>query len=272
MDFPGGKSIERYSLESPPLVSPVRHCLWFLAPLIPSAERAGLSVLDWQLPLIEQALPAFKGMRICTIVEPSPEDDKSQFRPVQEVAHYFEKMGFQIEVLPNRKTLREGPALVHMLGKCPRGPEDVIFFGQSKCVSRSPDFKAVRWWTEAMIETVMANAKQADGQLSKFGCTGAFKKYGEFNYAGNHRWHYSGSFYWLRATEVFKRDWEFLHNSFCSVEAWPGYQFPKEQAGCLFLDKAGHMYDEHYWQTDVFPALDKWREGQPVSACEPRWV
>jgi hypothetical protein len=256
-----------YSFNSPPLKNPTRHFLWYLAPFRPTSEFAGISVLEWQIPLLRKAMCHFTGKKYVVIAEPCEQDGPNTFVPVSEVASIFEELGISVLTMKHDPERREGPALVEMLGKCPQGPDDIIFFGQSKGVGRPVSFEAIRWWTKALIETTLLNAQEAQEALSTHSCAGSFKRYGAFRKPGNYCWHYSGSFYWLRASEVFKRNWRHLHSFFASVEAWPGYQFKRKEAACLFMDNAGHLYDKRYWEEVVFEHLSRWRAGQAVSAC-----
>lgn len=252
---------KRYELSVSPLVAPVRHFLWYCCPLLPTGKRAGIEVLDWQLPRIRKILPAFNGAKLCAVATPSSSVEEKIFAEYSTIAQRWEEIGVTVIPVVNSTEMREGPAFVKMLESCPGGADDIAFFGHSKGVSRGPKDKAIRYWTETMMETVMENISGAEYSLGRYGVTGAFKRYGEFNLPGNNLWHYSGSFFWMRLQEVFKRDWTYLHNFFASVEAWPGYQFTRGEAGCLFADKAGHLYDLSYWNRTLFKHLDKWRDG-----------
>lgn len=250
-----------YNLELLPLGSPTRHFLWYCCPLKKTPTRAGMEVLDWQLPRVEKILWAFNGIRKCAIAIPTSAEEEDSFESYESMAQRWNDIGVETFPVPNNTEMREGPAFIELLRMCPGGADDVAFFGHSKGVTRQPGDKAIRWWTETMLETVMENISGADYSLSHFGVTGAFKRYGEFNLPGNNIWHYSGSFFWMRLQEVFKRDWEYLHNFFASVEAWPGFNFKRHEAGCLFLDKAGHLYDLQYWKKTVHKQLNLWRDG-----------
>lgn len=250
-----------YTLESRPLLFPVRHFLWYCCPLLPTSTGAGVSVLDWQLERIQKILPQFTGVRKCAIAVPTSKAEEKLFAKYSDVAERWNAMGVETFAVPNNTEMREGPAFVELLKMCPGGADDIAFFGHSKGVTRGATDKAIRWWTEVMMETVMENIAGAEYSLSTNGVTGSFKKYGEFNLPGNNVWHYSGSFFWMRLSDVFQRDWEFLHNFFASVEAWPGFQFKRGEAGCLFGDRVGHLYDLLYWKKVVWKQLDKWRDG-----------
>ena len=84
--------------------------------------------------------------------------------------------------------------------------------------------------------------------LEQYSIAGSFRRFGEFSTPGNHRWHFSGTFYWFRNNAVFSRIWNQIDRVYFGVEAWPGKMFKPEESACLFADNAGGMYLETEWE------------------------
>jgi hypothetical protein len=80
----------------------------------------------------------------------------------------------------------------------------------------------------------------------------------------NHRWHYSGTFYWFRNRDVFQRDWRTVDQKFFGTEAYPGLLFHPDDTGCLFADKTKDLYKLDYWNSEIQPALERWRNARSV--------
>ena len=116
-----------------------------------------------------------------------------------------------------------------------------------------------------MWETVIMNWKEAIESLNGFGCTGSFKRYGQFNTAGNHKWHYSGTFYWLRSLDLFLRNWEYIDQSFFGTESYVGSHFKREEANCLFFDNSDDLYQSDYMNDTVIPAFNEWKKSKGLS-------
>jgi hypothetical protein len=95
---------------------------------------------------------------------------------------------------------------------------------------------------------------------------GSFKRYGMFTTPGNHKWHYSGTFYWFRNQPVFERDWRKIDRKFFGSESWPGHVATEREAACLFHDHCGDLYQMAYWQQAVEPDWTNWRNARLEAA------
>lgn len=109
-----------------------------------------------------------------------------------------------------------------------------------------------------MYRTCLDDWERVQEHLTTKAMTGSFKRYGQFTTRGNHRWHYSGTFYWFRNRDVFQRNWRHVDRKFFGTESWPGHMFRPEETGCLFMDGADDLYLHEYWTKTIEPALEQW--------------
>jgi len=176
---------------------------------------------------------------------------------VGEVREYAAELNPEIVVVQNNPRIREGATLHKMLARIEDQP-GITFYCHGKG-ARHGNFTAemtVRRWTDAMYWACLDQMPLVYEHLRTYGMTGPFKRYGMFKTPGNHRWHYSGSFYWFRNATVFDREWKRMDRQFFAVESWPALLFSRPEGACLFMDHAGDLYQHSYWINEVQPALD----------------
>lgn len=219
---------------------------------------SGHGAWQWNCDQILQRASLFNGKRVVAIVT-SKETDSAEA-----VKEYLCDFTDEFIVLPNNPTLREVLTFVPMLEKVQSTePNEVTFSCHAKCVRhrvgvddpRTPIFR----WTQVMYESCLDYWPVVREQLTTKAMTGDFKRYGEFKTTGNHRWHYSGTFYWFRNRDVFSRNWRNIDQQWFGTEAWPGLMFRGDETGCLFMDNADDVYQQHYWTEKIEPAWEEWQ-------------
>lgn len=240
--------------------APIRHLLFHMMPLADGQEWC------WKKHVrqICEGIKQFNGQKIITIATPGPRDTIRYSCP-DDVVKEFDKYGsFDINflILQNKRTLREVVSFVPMLTKVQStDPQQAVFYGHCKGITHPAD-SMCHVWSDAMYETVYNNWPQVQIALERYGIAGSFKSYGQFNTRGNHRWHYSGTFFWFRSASVFVRNWSKVDGSFYGVESWPGLLFRPHEAACLFWDiphtvPIGPMYKMPRSEHDA--RISKWR-------------
>ncbi len=219
---------------------------------------------QWNCDQLMQRADMFNGRRVVAIAKSREAD------PPEAVKEYLSDFTDEFIVLPNSKKLREVVTFVPMLERMESlDPNEVTFCCHSKCVRHrigidNPGSTIFRW-TNLMFETCLDYWPLVEQQLRTFGMTGSFKRYGEFRTRGNHRWHYSGTFYWFRNNDVFRRNWRYIDRRFFGSESWPGHMFRPEETGCLFADNADDLYQHDYWHGTIEPMYEEWRhEHEPL--------
>lgn len=164
---------------------------------------------------------------------------------VREVTRYLISSGFANPLVRSvaNNNRREAAHFAGMLKAAESlNPQSVFCVAHAKGVTHSDRASVVHRWTELMYETVLGNWDNARIALESYGTAGAFKRYGDFKTPGNHKWHYSGTFYWARSASVFARNWSKVDKPFFGMESWPGLHFRASEGACLFADNAGDLY------------------------------
>jgi hypothetical protein len=177
---------------------------------------------------------------------------------IDDVRDYFSPMDIEVFSVPNNPRIREGATFTKLL-EYVQDRDGITFYCHAKG-SRHVNFTEntiVRQWTEAMYLACLNDIARVLTDLCGHCMTGPFKRYGMFKTSGNHRWHYSGSFYWFRNSDVFARNWTKLDRQFFAVESWPGLMFHPSETSCLFVDNAGDLYKQEYWDSSVRNELEK---------------
>lgn len=231
----------------------VRHLLWHFTPWTGPSEW----VLQKYIKLLREQAPNFNGRKIVTIIT----DDflgNREYSPPERIQDLLGSE-FEYRIIQNVPDLREALTLPTMLEDVMTDdPNHIAFFGHNKGISHPPAGTVLHLWGDAMIETVLRNAQSAAiPALDTHGVSGAFKRYGMFRTQGNHYWHYSGTFWWVRLADVQKRVWQYIDQQFFGAESWPATQFKQEEAACIFWDNAGDMYKETHAKYNE--ELAKWR-------------
>jgi hypothetical protein len=245
----------RPPIEPVNLGSARRHLAFHLWPL------AGNGVWQWHCDQLLRHASLFNGRRVVAIVE-SPDSDRAAT-----VIDYLRNFTDQFVVLPNDKKLREVTTWLPLLNQLQEfnTDQDVTFYGQGKGVRRNirdlndPNVTIFRW-TKAMYEMCFA-WDRVRPILEKHGCAGSFRRNSPPQPGSWGPWHYSGTFYWFRNRDAFRRNWQYVPHRFYGTEAWPGNMFHPDEAGVIACDDIGDLYQLAYWNQHIEPQLEKWRAG-----------
>lgn len=131
----------------------------------------------------------------------------------------------------------ENPSFSSMLPEIPKGNDDVFLYAHGKGVrSHTFDSESVRIWTQMMYETILFNVPKVLAKLAEgYKCFGSFRTFGTMPLSPTNKWHYSGTFFAVRAKHVGAVK---VKSGYGGVEAWPGDTFKPEDAWCEFTDCA----------------------------------
>lgn len=140
-------------------------------------------------------------------------------------------------------------------------PEDAVLYCHAKGVTHPPG-SIVHRWASLCWSLVLGHPWLVDEQLRRHPVTGPFLKRGPSFGGKAGRFHYSGTFFWLRADDYLRRRCVVRPpERWWGVEAWPGVAYHPDDAGCLFLEgREGEMdlYRPEYWESTVLPEYEKW--------------
>lgn len=135
----------------------------------------------------------------------------------------------------------ENPTFRKLQTMIPQGQNDVLIYCHGKGVrDHTRASESVRIWTEIMYETVVHNSERVVDQLAKgHKCFGSFRSFGEMPLSPANHWHYSGTFFAVRAKHVGTKS---VKTGYGGVEAWCGDHFKAADAWCEFYDGPGFKF------------------------------
>lgn len=228
----------------------VRNLIYHVAPI------AGNGVWRLNVEQLLRRIGLFNGQRIVSI------STAKEFDEPDEVKAAFRGQVTEFLAVPNSRQLGEVATFPAMLQRvASMADNEITFYGHAKGVSRpTNDRVTVHDWARIQYETCLDYMPLVEDLLLRHPVAGSFKKIG--SYFGNSRgsWHYSGTFYWLRNSQVFSRRWRKMARIWGGVECWPGMQFSIDEAATIFMCGARfNLYDYNFFHNSVVPAYERWK-------------
>lgn len=144
------------------------------------------------------------------------------------------------------------------------GPDSAALYAHSKGVTR-PAVQPALQWADVLYETCMDYWPHVARLLARAPVAGCMRKIGQGwpAHESYSHWHYSGSWFWFRPTELFaKADWRRIDRFWSGIESYPSLHWDADEAACIFYETGPphvNLYDWKEWQTNVLPALYQWR-------------
>lgn len=221
---------------------------------------AGFGAWQWNCDEILKRRSMFNGRRVVAIAI----DDITD-RP-ETVIEYLKPLDAEFIVLRNDCMRREGISFVPLLSQViSDDPNEVTFFCHAKGMRHklTPQNRdtCIFQWTQSLYEVLLDYWPAVREGLERKALCSMYCRHGQFRTPGNNRFFYSGSFYWFRNRDVFRRRWFHLDiHEFFGVESWPAHIFTRAETECLLGDYIDHLYRQDYWQKTVVPMLAEWRE------------
>ena len=249
---PSGPPIETVDLSNA-----TRHLTFHVYPV------AGYGAWQWNCDQLLKNAKLFNGRRIISVATDKATDS------ADDVRKYLADFTDEVIEFPNSAKLREVVSWVPMLSKLEslNSPNDVTFSCHAKCVRHrlNPDTaetgSTIFNWAQAMWDTC-GNWDVVRPLLESHATVGSFRRFGSHPSTVNSfgDWHYSGTFYWWRNRDAFRRDWKRFPQTFFGTEAWPGILFNKDEAAVIVGDNVNDLYVLKYWQEEIQPMVDEWRQ------------
>lgn len=245
----------------------VSHIIYHVLPLAGSTEWVWRRHVDW----LRSVRPEFNGRLIVGIAEKGP-TDPWEYVPTADVMAAFDGMDAEFVIEQNhlgsapRRGKGEGVTFPLMLEKIETlDPNEVFFYGHTKAVTHpgQPLGAPVHLWTEALFEASFRNRAEMVDALDDNGIVGSMRvKKSVKRSRGVHDWHYSGTFWACRSSDVFSRNWRKIKSHYGCVEMWPHGVFKEHESACLFMEAIENsrlLYEPDYWKTTMTPAWEAWK-------------
>lgn len=253
---------ERY--RQPDVVEVVRDRIHYRGPVVRNlayylGPYSGNGVWQRNIDQLAKRIGVFNGKRVFAIsISPDMDDPRM-------VREYLAKCNpTSVIEIPNSSTLREVVAFHPLLSQvASTDPSEITFFAHAKGVTRPVnDGVTVHRWTDIMYETNLDYPPLVEDLLQSYPIAGSFKKVGRGFEGSLSSFHYSGTFYWLRNSEVFTKNWRTIDMQWWGTESWPGLHFKPSEAGCIFHSgtvPSLDLYSMEYLTTIVEPQYEEWK-------------
>lgn len=234
-----------------PAAGDVRHLIFHVYPV---GER-----WRWHLEVLRKHMSLFNGRRIVAVAT-GPGTASAA-----EVAGELAGLGVEVFGVPNNPDLREMasyPLLMERLSDY-RSPGDCHFYGHTKGVVSTAWGSAATRWADAMYEALLGHWPAVAAELRDHSCVGIFKRNWQGPVRTRARWHYSGSFRWVRNADCFARDWGTMDQTWLGSETHPGLLFGHAEASCLYGEfdtQDCGLYAEAEWERWATPLRRAWLE------------
>jgi hypothetical protein len=243
-----------YRDEYRPLVNPTRSLMFHLYPL-----RGKEWCWHWHIEQIRKYQDKFNGKIVIGVGV----DNKTA--TMEEVQSLFNGIRVDHWLRADNNKLAETLTHVEMLTLLKTDePNAVIFRAHAKAVTHQRD-SVENAWAEIMWAANMDLASVEDA-LASHGTCGVMrsqtplvkKKPGDFFFAG--------SFYWMRAKEVFERDWRAKEMTRWWVEFVPCHLFSFAESACIFHDLVpSSVLDHAYFAKHVEPEWAAWKAARGLA-------
>ena len=192
------------------------------------------------------------------------DDDTATFDAVRLLLHP------KIEVVPARNNAQGENDSFDMIQRLtPKGPDDVLLYCHGKGVRKHTHaLESVKIWSELMYETVIFNFDGITQRLAEgYKTFGSFRTFGSVPLEVRNKWHYSGTFFAVRAKYLGK----YVKSGYGGVEVWPGEHFKAAECWNEFADNRPlkAQYDINFLYPKVIDEGMQWevsRMGGP--RCE----
>ena len=239
----------------PPPVGTVRHCLYYVCPVV------GNGVWQLRLDQLKARADLFNGKKIIAVAEGQ---EGPRIDPVSVVAAHL-GAGWEVVPVANSAARRETVAWEPLWQRLESDfdPGDVAWFGHAKGVTKPVNSGVtVHEWARVAMEVCLDYWPLVKKQLDTHPITGPFKKSGAGFHGSRSAFHYSGTFYWVRLSDFFARDWRSLiDRAWWGTESYPGVAYRQVEAGCLFYPgvvPSLDLYRMKVWKK-VAKEYDTWR-------------
>lgn len=236
-----------------PLVNPVRHLVFHLYPLKGKEWN-----WHWHIEQIRKHQHKFNGKIIIGV------GVDNRTASIDEMRSCFHGIRVTDWLLANNNKLAETLTHVDMLSLLQTTDEnELIFRYHTKGVTHQRD-SVEQTWAEIMWTANMDLPSVDDALASHLTC-GVMRSQKPLVKSKPGDFFYAGSAYWMRAKEVFERDWQHTDETRWWVEYVPAHLFSFEESACLFHDMAaGSVLRQSYFDQHVNPEWAVWKAARGI--------
>jgi hypothetical protein len=237
-----------------PLVNPVRHLIFHLYPLKGKEWN-----WQWHIEQIRKHQGKFNGHIVIGV------GVDSKTATMEEVQELFRGVRVTNWLRADNDKLAETLTHVEMLSLLQTTDEnELIFRYHTKGVTHQRDSVEQRW-AEIMWTANMDLSAVDDALASHLTC-GVMRSQTPLVRTKPGAFFYAGSAYWMRAKEVFERDWRHTDSTRWWVEYVPAHLFSFAESACLFHDlTASSVLRQSYFDEHVNPEWTAWKAARGIA-------
>lgn len=202
----------------------------------------------WNVQQLRQRISLFNGRRIMAVVT----DQYSA--SLEEVQRLLADCDMEYIALDNEENLREQVSHMQLIEALEphQGRADVTFYGHGKGVSTRALYPGVAAWTDEMYRGCLDYWPLVRRLLQDSCAAGCYRRLWCGLPHHNVKWHYSGTFRWLRNRDLYSRNWRAIGKGYCAAEGYPPTQFQLEETACVhgeFGSGGMGLYQPETWAT-----------------------
>jgi len=241
----------------------VRHLLFHLYPV---------GDWLWHAQQLRRYMPLFNGRRL---VSAAVGPDTATAADVRDALAGAGCSVMTVQNSPDLKEMTTYPAMLAMMGRY-TSPADCHFYGHSKgVVSANTVGPGARRWAEAMYEALLGHWPAVARALQTHAACGIFRRLWRGPLRSEARWHYSGSFRWVRNADLFARDWGRIERNWLGSETHVGMVLGLGESDCLYgeFDTTDiGLYADSEWDRWAEPRRREWLAAHVEDEEEPELV
>lgn len=237
-----------------PLKDPTRSLMFHLYPLKGKEWN-----WHWHIEQIRKHQDKFNGKIIIGVGV----DNKTA--TIEQVQELFAGIRVDHWLRAENSTLAETLTHVEMLSLLQTDdPNAIIFRYHTKGVTHQPG-RVEQQWAEIMWTGNMDLPSVEDALASHLTC-GVMRSQTPLVKTKPGAFFYAGSAYWMRAKEVFERDWRHTDKTRWWVEYVPSHLFSFAESACLFHDlTASSVLRQSYFDEQVNPEWTAWKAARGIA-------
>jgi hypothetical protein len=189
----------------------------------------------WNVQKIKGFWNVFTGRKIIMIVTDKSTDDPSVV---------LKELSFPVEsiVQKNDRSLGETKTFMDGLSRLQSlNINEATFYAHAKGVTRNSE--PVKAWADTLYNLNLSVPAAIDILLGNYAVVGALRRPCTHVAPFSHDWFFEGSFYWMKHSELFKRNWRNMLHGYYGTEHYPGLQFREEETYSIF-NKARSPYQD----------------------------
>jgi hypothetical protein len=182
----------------------------------------------WHVEQLIRFRDVWNGKKIIVVVE----DDHTE--PWQDVFEALSPVDALVYFKRNTPELGEVKYFIPMLRLLESlDPNEATFYAHAKGVSHDSMLAQIQMWSKAMYELNLSFPEIVDRRLEKAATVGAFRV--QIKHSGA-PWCYAGTYFWLKHSELFSRNWTEIEQTRYGVEGYPGRHFKFSESSALTVN------------------------------------